>query len=52
LFPHDVADELAILRHGPIERGQVTGQGFVDGKCPKAFHGVASQVRVVELHRL
>ena len=52
LFPHDIADELAVLCHCPIERRQVARQGFVDGKCPKAFHRVASEVRVVELRRL
>ena len=52
LFSHDVADDLAILSHGPVERGQVAGQGLVDRKCPKAFHRVASEVRVVELRRL
>src|SRR3981189_2546977 len=41
LLPHDLADELAVLCHCPVERGQVAGQGLVDCKCPKAFHCVA-----------
>src|SRR5215469_4446054 len=35
-----------------IERAKMAGQGLVDRKRPKALHGVASEVQVVELRRL